>query len=461
MGSRTQNQNANYLDLLVGELMNTGGSESPVDLCLSGNRKQIAAIPLRYRLIALGFIQRLSLQELNKKLLTNGCEELYARSLWEATLIYAFTNSLPYSSWKKLLSECSSVKQKILKNTDFLASSSVSLHDIMAYVNSNSIQDQMISRTQHRTQMMKDELSNLDADLKSFNLFILSNVSSFSRVREKTRYYFCKYLQYFLLDRMNAYVKILETGGNINEAWKNLSVFRVRTVLDRKKHTGNEAKEKILNSPLSFGEIYEAFDTFYFKYIDLDWLQILLDYYGNLEHLTRAQKKQLADEVRRREKKLSKLSDDEVIEWLSEEIERKERELDTIYSKDNNKKVYQRGRTGENFLRKVLHGDIDLDRMTFLSFLVFFGQNVGKSIPADHQITQQRLNNVLSECGFPLLNPEHAEDLFFIDFLKTDDPMMFLMEEAETMAFSESNFHLYKTYLASASVEKKWEEILG
>ena len=141
------------------------------------------------------------------------------------------------------------------------------------------------------------------------------------------------------------------------------------------------------------------------------------------------------------------------------EMERREREADRLYSPDNKKALYQRGRAGENYVRKILHGELDLDRVTFLSFLVFFGKEIQKQIPPEHRITGNRLNTILTECGFPMLDPERSCDLFFIDFLETDDPMMFLMEEAETMAFSEENFHLYKTYLSSASNEKNWEDL--
>lgn len=459
MAAKKQPQKNSLWDSLIGELMSTGESESPVDICLSGNRKQINTVPLRYRLIALGFVQGLQLEDVNKKLLSNGCEELYARSLWEATLIYAFKNQLSYSSWKQLLQECSSVKNDILKGNNVLSSSALSMREIETYIDDNSVQEREIARTQHRTQVLAKQISEISSDRQAFRLFVLSNVSSFSTVREKTRYYFCKYLLYYLASRMEPYLTALEKNVNIKEMWEGLSVFRVRTVLDRKKHTPEEARDKILNSALSYGAIYDAFENFFFGYITQDWLQVLLDYYGKLSTLTKRQKNQLAVEVRRRNKALAGLSDDEAIEWLEEEMERKEKETDALYALENKKAVYQRGRAGENFLRKILHGDLDPDRVTFLSFLVFFGKEAYKQIPPVHHITKERLDEILSECGFPTLDPNRSSDLFFIDFLKTDDPMMFIMEEVETMAFSEENFHLYKTYLSSASNEKNWEEI--
>ncbi|MBQ4514910.1 MAG: hypothetical protein II969_18095 [Anaerolineaceae bacterium] len=447
-------------DNLIGELMSAKKSESPLSICLSGDRKKIAAVPLRYRLIALGFVQGLQLEDVNKKLLENGCEKLYARSLWEATLIYAFKNMLSYTSWKYLLEECSSVKADISSENQVLSSSTLSMREIRAYIDDNSVQKDKIAKTQHRTQILAQQLSEIGADRQAFRLFVLSNVSSFSTVREKTRYYFCKYLLYYLNSRMEPYITALERNVNIKNAWEKLSVFRVRTALDRKKHSPEDAREKIMDSALSYGAIYDAFENFFFGYITQDWLQILLDYYGKLSGLTKAQKNQLASEVRRRNKTLAGKSDDEAITWLEEEMERKEKEADALYALDNKKAVYQRGRAGENFLRKILHGDLDPDRVTFLSFLLFFGKEAEKQIPPEHCITEERLNEILSKCGFPTLDPDRSSDLFFIDFLKADDPMLFLMEEAETMAFSEENFHLYKTYLSSDSNEKNWKEIM-
>lgn len=447
------------LDSLIGELMNTADSRSLVDLCISGNRKQIAAIPLRNRLIALGFIKKMSLEELNRRLLENNCEILYARSLWEATLIYAFRNEMSYTEWKEMLSECQTLNTAIREGSTVLSEASVSMNDIAAYVSDNSIPDQEIARTRHKTQILSEKISEIGKDKQSFHLFLLSNAASFSTVREKTRYYFCKYLHYFLTNRMEEALTVIKNGRNLRDVWDTLSVFRIRTALDRKKHTPEEAREKITGSPISFGAVYDAFEQFYFGYITQDWLQVLLNYYGDITKLAPVQKKQLTAEARRRSKELRDCTDDEVIEWLREETERKEREADQLYSADNKKAVYQRGRSGENFLRKVIRGETDTDRLTFIAFLLFFGMEARTLIPEEYRIGTERLNTILQECGFPVLDTRRASDRFFIDFLNSGDPLDLLIEEAETMAFSEENFYLYKTYLSSESSDKKWNEL--
>ena len=452
-------QKQSTLDSLIGELINADDNAAMIDLCFTGNSKQIVSVPLRYRLIALGFVKKLSLEELNQKLLENNCEILYARSLWEATLIYAFRGGLSYASWKELLSECESLKAEITADRKMLNAASVSMNDIRSYVFDNSTMEHEIAITQHRTQMLSDQLNEIGNDKNAFKLFLLSNVTSFSTVREKTRYYFCKYLYYYLSGRMEQVLNTIRKNGSIRQEWDTLSVFRARTILDRKKHLPEEVRDIIINSPLSLGEIFNSFEHFYFDYISQDWLQILLDYYGNITKLAAVQKRQLADEARKRNKELKFMSDEEVIYWLQNEIERKEREADALYSVDNKKAVYQRGRSGENFLRKILRGELDLDRITFIAFLLFFGKEAVNQIPKEQILTKDRLNDILRESGFPILDTEKASDLFFTDFLNTDDPMSLIMEEAETMAFSEENFYLYKTYLSSKSNDKTWDEI--
>ena len=68
MAGEKKNITQSLFDILIGELIDSVGERSPLDLCLSGDRKAIAAIPLRYRLIALGFVQHLSLEDVNSRL---------------------------------------------------------------------------------------------------------------------------------------------------------------------------------------------------------------------------------------------------------------------------------------------------------------------------------------------------------------------------------------------------------
>ena len=446
-------------DNLISELMNTGEGESLVDLCLSGDSRIIAAVPLRYRLIALGFVQKLSLEEVNEKLIRNGCMKLYARSIWEATLIFAFRNGLSYKEWKELGTECALLRTKIKEGQGVLSSPSVSRETLISYINSNSTLEDETAQTQHMTRMLSRKIAEIKNDRDAFREFLLSNISSFSTVREKTRYYFCKYLIYYLNARMDLYFDELGKGRDRKKALEFLSVFKVRTALDRKKYPEEEARRMINSSGLSLEGIYDAFRDYYFECISLDWLQIRAEYTGDIAELTGEEKKRFAEAVRRYDRKYKALSDDEAIDRVLADMEATEAEKDKQYSLENRSAAYQIGRSGGNFVRKVLRGYLDLDRVSFISFLLFLGKEGGTSIPASQEINGERLNEILQECGFPKLDPKNGCDSFFIEFMESGDPMYLLFDTAEKMALSEENFYLYKTYLKSESSDRKWEQI--
>ena len=84
-----------------------------LDNCMNLDQTVIRQVPLRYRVIALGFVRDMTLEEVQQKLLDNGCPKLYARSPWEATLIFAFSHSLGYHAWRQLCAACADAFPKI------------------------------------------------------------------------------------------------------------------------------------------------------------------------------------------------------------------------------------------------------------------------------------------------------------------------------------------------------------
>ena len=467
MAGEKKNITRSPFDILISELADSVGECSPLDLCLSDRKdiaaiphrnRLIAAIPLRYRLIALGFVKHLSLEEVNSRLEKNGCARLYARSLREASLIYAFCHGLTYDAWRSLEEDCADVRASLLDGSRVLTSATISLLDIRSYISDNSLREEELIRTQHKTRLLSQELSELSGDREEFRKFLLSNLQSFSLVREKTRYYLCKYLLYYLETKKENYLGALEAGRR-TAALGYLSVFRVRTALSRKKYSEIESVTMIEDSPLSFGEIYRAYQEFYFETTQTDWLEIQLEYYDDLRALDAQKAHALADALRHRDPSLRRLPDRKVIAYYADLIEKKEAEADNIFAAANKKAAYQIGRSGENFLRKVLRGELDLDRTTFLSFLLFFGKE--SRMPAEHRIDLPRLTEILRECGFPPLDTSAGFDRFFCGFMEAKDPMMYLLTEAERMALSEENFYLYKTYLSSENSEKRWRDLMG
>ena len=449
MSTSVDKSSQSLFDSLITELLNSDPEQSLVDICLSGNQKAIAAVPLRYRIIALGFVQKLSLQEVNNKLIENCCEQLYARNLSEATLIYAFSSGLSYEEWKEVAADASSLRDELASNS-VLSGRTVSLEDIRKYVLDNSVYEDELAITMHRTRLMQDKLSSDDIEKHKLNDFLLSNIASFCSFREKSRYYFCKYLMYYLEYHKNKYLNTVENNYKDKDLLDELSVFKGITALSRKKHSREAADELITSVGISFGNIYSAFSNFYFEYTSQDWMEVLLEKYNNLDGLSARQKAAMASHIRSYNKNKSHMADDELLEWQQEEIRRKESDPGTEFS-------YQAGRTGEHFLRKVIRGELDLDRTTLMAFLVFF--DCGSAPPKEHHVDEFRLDEVLTECGFAPLDPNNYVDDFFIDYMKAEDPISFLIEEAEIMAMSEENFYLYKTYLNADSADQQWKRL--
>ena len=205
--------------------------------------------------------------------------------------------------------------------------------------------------------------------------------------------------------------------------------------------------------------IYTLYSRFYFEYPFHDWIRILMESGTDPLTLDPNARKALADAARRdrgqrKEEKSGERSDAALLEWLQREIQALE---DDELSKE--KISYQSGREGENFLRKVLRGTLDLDRTTLLSFLLYFGNTYVSEIPAAHRISRERLNVILEESGFPALNPSLPFDRFVCRFLESPDPQAFLIEEAEQMALSGRNFYLHRAWRLAESAENQWHKM--
>ena len=221
------------------------------------------------------------------------------------------------------------------------------------------------------------------------------------------------------------------------------------------------SKLDLLFCELSPGGIYGAFSEFYFDYITVDWTEILLEIYFDPMDMPADIKRRLADAIRKEnagKAALSSRTDEDVIMWKQEEVERREEHEERAIRGDSTSGGYQTGRMGKNFITNVLQGEVDLDRTTFIAFLLFFGAEA--KIPKEHRIDEKRLSDILTECGFAPLSKTAPFDDFAIRLLKAKDPREIIQEEAEVLAGKGENFYFYKTYNTSKSAEKKWDELL-
>ena len=445
-------------DRMIESLMQEQSEERLLDDCMSSDIKAISRIPLRYRLIALGFVRKNTLQEVNELLKSQGCAALYSRSLWEASLIYAFHNGLSYSEWKDLQNVCREVReQKELKDRYF-TDSRISLRDIRAYVEDNSENEGQVAATRHLTRANDLRIQNLTLEGMDFRDFLSISFDTMSPVREKSRYYFCKYMYYYLTTVLDRYIAARGDGTENDALPEEIAIFKGVTGLRRKKMTDDEVRAFLDDAGISLGAVFDAFNYYYFDYVSLDWMEVLVEYYGNFASMPEDSRHRLAASLRNYDPAgYAGLTDDEVLEKKQTEMDAEEESLNAVFSRDGDNKGYQRNRAGENTIRKYIKGGLDIDRTTLICFLIFFGSNA--SLPEAYRISRKRLDDILIECGFAELRDDDDFDAFITAFIESDDPVSLLMNEVTAYALGEENFYLYKMYYASRSAEEDMNKL--
>ena len=450
-------------DQMIAECIQEDEKGERLDSCMLYPGKISRKVPLRYRIIAAGFADQVTLEELNEKLMDNDCPKLYSRNFWEAGLIYAFSNGLSFPQWRRMESNVSDLRNLVMHNQSGF-DDRINLSDLKRYVEINSENNSQML-TVHLTKRMDEELriAALEGE-QGFREYVVANLFSFSSVREKTRYYFCKYLYYYIQTKIDNYVSLQKSNHPVDplkeeESLDELCVLKSVTKLKRKKMTEEEIVQLLNQSVVSCGEIFNAFNRFYYGYVSLDWMDVLMDAYGDIQRLEPDQRAELAEAFRHYDKKMRGLTDDQVILFKQKEIQKKEEELDAVYSRSNPSKGYQRNRSGENTIRKYLKGTLDIDRMTLICFLLFFGHeiNAGYNMSINHF----RLSEILQECGFAPLREENLFDAFVIRYMQSDNPSGILVQEVTEYAENEENFYLYKVYLSSRSEDQELKKILG
>ena len=467
----TNNKNTIF-DLIIGELTKKDSGTELLDQCMQFNYKLSRKVPLRYKIISVGFVRKYSLDELNANLQEYGLAKLYARNLWEASLLFVFRNGLSYKEWHELVDILTMIKRHVGLEDSILGQKNVSLKQLKEYVDQNSDIDSNAQYiTKHQTRRFEEAISELKAP-EEFIAYIRSNINEYSIVREKTRYYFCKYLYYYLERKIDSYLKISSMGIVYRpvDILNELSVFQGASKVKRSAMTPDDIRDFLENAPISCGVLYAEFNDFYFGYVSLNWMQILLEQAGDLEHLPVQSRKKLANAARCYDKKYKKLSDDQIIKKLSETLKKQD---DALHEKatrknDNPKKeeplkgpsqkedpfefrelVNHKNREGEKVVRKYIKGILDLDRTTLICFLLFLASDL--TDPERLFLDRKRLDIILKECGFNQLDLYNDFDYFVINFLDASEPSDYLMEEVTRYALSKENFYLYKLYLASRS----------
>ena len=431
--------------------------------CMEMDARKMKKIPLRYRLIAVGFVSHMSLEQLETKLKENGCEQLYARNFIEASLIYAFSRGLSYDQWIHL----EKLAEEKINNgaaDNWFNGSTVTYRELKKYVKSNSNMKGEVLETQKVTRRLAGEISAQTTE-EEFLEFMERNKEEFRSVREKARYYFCKYLVYYIEEKAENYITARKTGFGVEQAASELNLLKCAAKLRSRFKDDQEILDTLDACGISFGNIYDAFNYFYFEYISADWLEIQLEYYGaDVSRLTVEEKKKLAHGIRSYEKDWDKLSDEEVITKKLQEKEDLELQTDKEYALTNSaatsgERGYQKNRSGEKSVRNYIKGTVDIDRTTLVCYLLFLGQE--SLSHKEHVITRERLDEILGQCGYGILREEDDFDRFVIQYLLADDRVEFLLESVTDTAMEEKNFYLYHMYQGAISENDKLKDLIN
>lgn len=438
----------------LGEL----SDEDAIKACTSMNPTVFKKIPPRQRLIALGFNQKLTLDQLNEKLMQTGFDRLYSRNFTEAGLIHAFSKQMTFEEWSELRKECRKEVPDEVLTSGLMSGKDLTPNTISAYLHSYLKEFDSFHEweTQTHTRKLERDIIKLPDDKLSFIVYMRENLMRFSSVREKARYYFCKYLYAFLLTRINAYVEMKRKGEHDDECLMGLTVLKGITQLKRENLSPEAAEKLLMDARISCGAIYDAFNYFYFEYTSIDWMEVLLEYYGNPEKLPPKDRASLCRSIRIYKPEWKGLSDEELIVKMEEEQEELEKLLDGIHALDGDDRGYQRNRSGENSVRNYLTGKLDIDRTTLICYLIFFDRCIDHGIDSVKEmkllsVDEHSLSEILDECGFGPLDKEKDFDGFILGYLDSDSPEDYLIESATEYALNHQNFFLYHMYNSSVS----------
>lgn len=506
---------------------------------MESEKRTVKTIPKRIEILKKAFEEGWNLEKVNSSLESSFCEKLYARNRYEAGLIYAFENRLNYEEWKILYRQFieqeeqkyedetnqKEVSQEVNKeevyshgnhrtkvddnkqqekseyDSGIWSGRKINLRRIKEYIERNSQNEMMTTGIQ--TMQMEEELKQVKADKEcvEFNQFMKRNEKKFSVVREKARYYFCKYLYFYIDERCQNYYKECGKKEKAVKEGKDELVLKqcrreekialaeldiLKNIAELKKEAEKlkigmeipERKEYLENAGLSYRALFDRFNYFYFGFITLERTEYLYETYWELfqkletgiwENNESTARKKWEDEMmeiarlsgiykgkltlKRKERALARLTE------LKVRLDEKEEKMDQEYRLDSPELRSQRQRGGETYFRDFITGRRDINRDTLITFLLFVDGTT--KLDLEKRITKPRLNRILNNCGFAQINSiERVFDGFIDEYLNKAsrvERIDLLYKAAQEAIERGEDFCLRKIYLQGKS---KQEELL-
>lgn len=436
------------------------------------------SLPRRMEILAEGFAQGLTTAEVNARLTEHDCEALYPRSFLEATLQYAYDHGLSVEQWREILGKC----QLETGGIDPFPGGKITCRQLRAYVEGAS---ETGLETAYVTRFMAEGIDRA-GNADELATFLQENNDKFSGVREKARYYFCKYLYLYIQEKCENYYKSCEIsykmqqqygtalkgeerGSREKYALEELCFLKPLTKLKREagkltpSMTPEEKRAYLEEASLTPGGIFDEFNYFYFGYVSAGWMEVLFELYGEFADWPSHTKVRIAQSLglcTRRSPEAEQKKALAALEKMAAEEQARQEEADNEHGDGELlKKLYQRGRSGEDFFRDFILGKRDINRSTLLSFLLFVRSRV--QLAPQEAITVPRLNHILMNCGFSQLRPDQAFDRFCLQFLRSKDPMELIEMEVEKQVTQGKDFYLYKVYRDAYCHREELMECLG
>lgn len=413
----------------------------------------VSKVPLRYKLIGLGFVKHQDIKELNENLMQHECRPLYARNSFECTLIYAFSNKISYKEWRKIFIACDTVRNQIKESggqrDHFFHNKQITLGELEDYIRNFSEISEKGLETKKLTYLQNKQIQQLGSEYNSFFQYYASVMDDFTDVHEKARYYFCKFFYYHLLEKIKYYTSCVGNHVPSQDELVGLLPIKAESTLRRRIVEPEKLMEILRKCSLSPGALFEEFNYHFFGYVSTDWVELFLENISGIDELSIGQIQRLAGRIREMSpKKVQKELENAEDTWIVKN------EIDKLHKM----KETPNSRKGETAIRKYIRGDLDLDRTTLICFLLYFSSSCVSR--KEIHISVERLNEILGECGYSMLKKKNSLDEFIINYIESEDPVDFLMLEMDKYIADGKNFYLYEMYANSVSNAKEIRQMI-